>query len=170
MTRKRAPSGSAPAEKHDEYGKNDSREVASRTGVAAWLRNAVPGTRVDVRYLDDDVDHERSLVWLLSPVHWFAVSPDGDCWVEDSSARSARDGPSGVECPVRCERGPGDHLLCRFLDDMGRENLLKLMTECRESADKEPFYTRTEAPSAGLCRRPPTSIANCGRWKDFVRV
>ena len=63
------------------------------------------------------------------------VSPEDDCWVEDLSARSARDGPGAVECPVRFERGPGDQLLCRFRDDMGREKLLKLMTECRESAD-----------------------------------
>ena len=35
----------------------------------------------------DDVDHERILVYPVSLVHWFVVSPDDDCWVEDTSAR-----------------------------------------------------------------------------------
>ena len=50
-----------------------------RAGVAAWLRNAVPGTNVAVRNVDDEVGHERVLVWPVSLSHWFVVSPDDDC-------------------------------------------------------------------------------------------
>ena len=50
-----------------------------RAGVAAWLRSAVPGTRAAVSFFDDDVDHERILVCLVSLVHWFVVSRDDDC-------------------------------------------------------------------------------------------
>ena len=99
-----------------------------RAGVAAWLRNAVPGTSVAVRNVDDEVDHERVLVWLVSLLHWFVVSPDDDCWVEDLSARSARDGPSVVEEP----------LLHRFRDELSREKLLRLMNEGRGRAEREP--------------------------------
>ena len=95
------------------------------------------------------------------------VSPDDDWWVEDLSARSAR--PSGVECLVRRERGPRDQRLYRFQEDMGREKLLKLMNECRENADKEPFYTETGAPSAASVE-PPTSLAGYRRWRDIARI
>ena len=94
-----------------------------RAGVAAWLRNAVPGTNVD-----DEVGHERVLVWPVPLSHWFVVSPDDDCWVEDLSARSARDGPSVVEEP----------LLHRFRDELSREKLLRLMNEGRGRAEREP--------------------------------
>ena len=43
----------------------------------------VPGTRVAVVYFDVDVGHERILVWPVSPVQWFVVPLDDDCWVED---------------------------------------------------------------------------------------
>ena len=49
------------------------------------MRNAVPGTKVAVRYVDDEVDHDFVLVWPVSLLHWFVVSPDDDCWVEDLS-------------------------------------------------------------------------------------
>ena len=55
---------------------------------------------------------------------------------------------SGVECLVRCERGPRDQRLYRFREEMGREKLLKLLNECSENALKEAFYKGTEAPSA----------------------
>ena len=58
------------------------------------------------------------------------------------SALSTRDGPSGVECPVQCERGARDRRLYRLRENVGREKLLRLMNECRETADKEPFYTK----------------------------
>ena len=115
-----------------------------RAGVAAWLCDAEPGTRVAVSYSDDEVDHERILVWPASLVHWFVLSPDDDCWVVDLSARSARDGPSGVECPVRIERGSRDRRLYRFREDVSREKLLRLM----KNADKEPLYMEPEPPSA----------------------
>ena len=97
----------------------------------------VPGTRVAARYLDDDVDHERILIWLVSPLHWFAVSLD------DDERSSVRDGPNVVDCPVRYEREAGEPMLYRF-----RERLPRLMTECRERAEWEPYYTGTEAPTA----------------------
>ena len=34
----------------------------------------MPGTKVAVLSADDEVDHESVLVWLVSPLHWFAVS------------------------------------------------------------------------------------------------
>ena len=34
-------------------------------------------------------------------------------------------------------------MLYRFRDEMSREKLLKVMIECRESADLEPFHTGT---------------------------
>ena len=70
------------------------------------------------------------------------VSPDDGCWVEDLSARSAGDGLSVVECPVRYERELGEPLLFRFRDEMSREKLLRLMTECRERAEREPVLNR----------------------------
>ena len=36
--------------------------LPSRAGVAAWLRNAVPGTKVAVHYVDGEVGHECVLV------------------------------------------------------------------------------------------------------------
>ena len=129
------------------------------------MRNAVLGTGVAVRYLDDDVDHESILVWPVSPVHLFVISPDDDCRVEDLSARSARDGLCAVECPVRHERGPGDQLLYRFQDDMGREKLLRLMTECRERADKEPSHTGTEACR---CELSESGLVASGSFLSFL--
>ena len=70
LTRTRAKSGCAPAEKNVEFGTNETHvRLLPRVRLAAWLRNAVPGTRVAVRYFDDDADHERILVWLVSLVH-----------------------------------------------------------------------------------------------------
>ena len=41
-------------------------------------------------------------------------------------------------CALETWRGLGEQLLYRFRDEMSRE-----MIECRESADLEPFHTRT---------------------------
>ena len=108
-------------------------KLLPRAGVAAWLRNAVLGTKVAVRYVDDEVDHERVLVWPVSLLHWFVVSPHDDCWVEELSARSTRDGPSVVEFPVRHERELGEPVLHRFRDELSREKLLRMMSEGRGS-------------------------------------
>ena len=147
LTRKGTTVESTPVEKDDKFGKNDSRKVASPLRVA-------------VRYLDDEVDHERLLIRLVSPLYWFVVSLDDDCWVEDLSARSVRDGPSVVECLVRYEREAGEPVLYRFQDEMSRERLPRPTTKRLERAHREPYYTGTEAP--------PMSVASgfhCGLRK-----
>ena len=70
-----------------------SRRLPLRGAVAAWLRDARPGTRARVAYVDDDVDHERVLVWPVSEVLWYVMSPDRDVWVEDLSAGDRATGP-----------------------------------------------------------------------------
>ena len=48
-------------------------------------------------------------------------------------------------CSMSAEQEIGHH---RFQENVGREKLLRLMNKCRENADKEPFYTKPEVPSA----------------------
>ena len=106
--------------------------LPSRAGVAAWLRNAVPGTKAAVRYLDGEVDHER----LVSLLQWFVVSQDDDRWIKDLSACPVRDEPSVVECLVRYEREAGEPRFYWFRDDTSRERLP------RPSVVREPNGTR----------------------------
>ena len=86
-----------------------------RAGVAVWLRTAVPAPRW------------LCASWKLKLItnglfpFYIGFSLDDDCWVENLSARSGRDGPSAVECPVRYERELGEPLLHLFRDEVSRE-------------------------------------------------
>ncbi|CAK0827885.1 unnamed protein product, partial [Prorocentrum cordatum] len=61
--------------------------------LATQLVQARPGERVRVAYVDDDVDHERVLVWPVSEALRYVMSPDRDVWVEDLTAADHATGP-----------------------------------------------------------------------------
>ena len=66
-------------------------------GVLDWLRHLVPGQRLVVRYVDDDVDHERLLLYpSLPPGTWAARGPDGDEYEEDFTGFDPNTGPEGA--------------------------------------------------------------------------
>ena len=80
-----------------------------------------------------------SRVWLpprAGVAAWLRSAVPG---VREVVSHFDEDVDRGVECPVRYERGPRHQQLYRFWKEMGREKLLKVMHECRDDADEEPF-------------------------------
>ncbi|CAK0858238.1 unnamed protein product [Prorocentrum cordatum] len=62
-----------------------------------WWRLLSPGQRLVVRYSDDQVDHERVLLYpSLPPGTWAALTPDGDEYEEDYTGASPETGPEGA--------------------------------------------------------------------------
>ena len=108
-------SGSAPVEKDDDYGKNVSRKVALiRDGGGGLVAT------VAVRWLDDDVDHDRILVWPCFPLCtglWFHRMMIAGS--KDLSTRSARDGPClwHVLCTMNVNRENSWSIV--FQDEVG---------------------------------------------------
>eukprot|EP00435_Cladocopium_sp_Y103_P039377 s2017_g10.t1 len=49
------------------------------------LSRCQPGQRLAVWYNDDDVYHERVLVWRVDGKSWYVLTPDKDLYVEDFS-------------------------------------------------------------------------------------
>ena len=64
--------------------------------MASWLNLETPGQILAVWYPDDDVYHERILVWRHSPGFWMTLTPDGDRYIEDLRCAGG-DGPSRVK-------------------------------------------------------------------------
>ena len=52
----------------------------------AFWSSLIPGQTLAVFYEDDDVYHERILLWRHSGGHWFVLTPDGDRYTEDVRA------------------------------------------------------------------------------------
>ncbi|CAK0904383.1 unnamed protein product [Prorocentrum cordatum] len=49
---------------------------------AAWLRDLVPGGLIVTTFKDDEVAHERLLLWPVDRKKWCIMSPDGDAYIE----------------------------------------------------------------------------------------
>ena len=73
-----------------------SREAREGEDMASWLNLETPGQILAVWYPDDDVYHERILVWRHSPGFWMTLTPDGDRYIEDLRCAGG-DGPSRVK-------------------------------------------------------------------------
>lgn len=60
----------------------------ARDDVEEVLSRCLPGQTVLAWYSDDDVFHERLLVWRVDDKTWYVLTPDGDCYAEDYSGDS----------------------------------------------------------------------------------
>ena len=60
----------------------------ARDDMEEVLSRCLPGQTVLAWYSDDDVFHERLLVWRVDDKTWYVLTPDGDCYAEDYSGDS----------------------------------------------------------------------------------
>ena len=56
--------------------------MARLEGKVEELSQCLPGDRLAVWYSDDDVYHERILIWKVSAASWFILTPDQDLYEE----------------------------------------------------------------------------------------
>ena len=71
--------------------------------VAGWYDDLLAGTMARVFYTEEEMDHERLLLWPSGRIseqggarsHWSVRSPDGDVWEEYMSSTNPGVGLSG---------------------------------------------------------------------------
>ena len=87
-----------------------------RAAVAGWWDDMKLGSVVEVTYMNDDIPHERVLLWpVREGGEWIVLSPDGDEWLEALAARDPKTGPSGGgPLPVDGSPPTDGHALYRF--------------------------------------------------------
>ena len=64
----------------------------AREDAAEVLSSSLPGQIAVVWYSDDNVYHERLMVWKVTDTKWYVLTPDGDLYAEDWSGL-VDDGP-----------------------------------------------------------------------------
>lgn len=73
----------------------DLRPLPLAAAEEWWSRLAL-GDIDAVRYVDDEVAHERLIVLVLRSCLACTVTPDGDRYVEDLAARDPQTGPESA--------------------------------------------------------------------------
>ena len=66
--------------------------LRARDDAVVALSSCLPGQQGIVWYSDDNVYHERLLVWKVNESSWYILTPDNDLYVEDWSCKGG-DGP-----------------------------------------------------------------------------
>ncbi|CAK0789693.1 unnamed protein product [Prorocentrum cordatum] len=115
----------------------------ARRGQEFW-REAAVGSRARVSYSDDDVDHERHLLWPARRVCedgsgieddevWWVLSPDGDVWKERLDGEDPLTGPSGAR-PMPNVGYPllGARRLYKSRERPSHEQIMTLSKGCRD--------------------------------------
>ena len=73
---------------------------AAADAAMASLLDLVPGQTVAVFYSDDDVWHERLLLWRFQDGIWYILTPDQDVYAEDLRCFE-EDAPIRIKVKVR---------------------------------------------------------------------
>ena len=113
-------------------------------GEQAFWREAAVGSRARCSYSDDDVDHERYLIWPARRVRedgagideeevWWVLSPDGDVWKERLDGGDPETGPNGAR-PLPNVGYPmmGGRRLYKFRERPTVDQILALSRGCRD--------------------------------------
>ncbi|CAK0831367.1 unnamed protein product [Prorocentrum cordatum] len=113
-------------------------------GEQEFWREAAVGSRARVSYSDDDVDHERYLLWPARRVRdggpgieddevWWVLSPDADVWKERLDGGDPLTGPSGAR-PMPNVGYPllGARRLYKFRGRPSYEQIMTLSKGCRD--------------------------------------
>ena len=111
-------------------------------GVADWgaLRRLLPGHRVGLWYSDDDVWHERTLIWPATDDlrWWYVLTPDGDLYCEKI------DGSDPEGCEKLCLLGDDgsrpvglEKPIYAFQTPIEEVDLFRHMKEAQEEAVRE---------------------------------
>ncbi|CAK0828390.1 unnamed protein product, partial [Prorocentrum cordatum] len=124
-----------------------AQAVAAGCAVAGCLREARLGERVRVAYVDDDVDHERMLVWPVSEALWYVMSPDRDVWVEDLTAADHATGPCRCWPLAGGVQRTAPQRLHGFKELPDADGLGAQMTECRRTASLELGFVERPLPT-----------------------
>ena len=112
------------------------RPSGAADAEAAWLSELKPGLTAGVLYEDEDLYHERLLIWPVAPKlgDWFVMTPDSDVYVEGLGCGG------GDDCPIQAFRCSADGLapslaegrFYRFTGFPSKDELRKLMIDARQ--------------------------------------
>ena len=88
--------------------------MSALEGKAEELSSCQPGSRILAWYSDDDMWHERIIIWKGQAEHgWYVVTPDLDLYEEDYGL-TGMDGPRSRACTLE---GEVKDYVDRVLDD-----------------------------------------------------
>ena len=130
-----------------------------------WWKAAKVGDMAMVTYSDDDVGHERVMIWPAGGKgeegHWWVLTPDHDCYVEDLTGSSPDKGPS-ASAPLKGGRKVAGIEVYRFRGAPSADHIASLAAEQEKVEDAKGQEYVKPLGGSSKPRRTSTAVVATG--------